>query len=223
MTETRTALLLGATGLVGSHVLKLLSGDEHWDQVVTLGRREMPTVSSKHVHHVADFDEMDVIAEHFACDDLFCCLGTTIKQAGSKEAFRLVDLGIPVEAAYLAHAQGASHYALVSALGANHKSRIFYNRVKGETENALADVGFSSLAIFRPSLLTGDRVEYRRGEVVADAVLSVVKPLLIGPFRKYRPTPASDLARVMVRTAYSPAQGASVYEADAIMARAREM
>ena len=222
MTEhARTALLLGSTGLVGGHVLQLLAKDDRWSRVVTLGRRAMEPVARKHVHHVIDFDNMDGHAEHFACDGVFCCLGTTIKKAGSEEAFRRVDFDYPVEAAHLAHAQGATQYLLVSSLGANSKSRFFYNRLKGEVEQALRGAGFASLGIFRPSLLTGDREEYRRSEAISAVGLTLAKPLLLGPFRKYRATPANTLARVMVDVAADSPTGATVYEADNIMARAQ--
>ena len=222
MNATRTALLLGSTGLVGGHMLQLLSVDERWSRIVTLGRRAMAPVASNHVHNVIDFDDMDAHAEHFASNDVFCCLGTTIKKAGSQEAFRRVDFDYPVDAAYLAHAQGATQYLLVSALGANPKSRIFYNRLKGEVEDALRGAGFASLGIFRPSLLTGDREEHRRSEAIWSVGLTLAKPFLSGPFRKYRATPAEALARVMADVAADSPKGATVYEADAIMARAQE-
>ena len=223
MTEAaRTALLLGATGLVGGQVLQLLVEEDRWNHVVTLGRRALAPAAANHVHHVIDFDNIDGHAEHFACDDVFCCLGTTIKKAGSEEAFRRVDFDYPVKAAHLAHAQGASQYLLVSALGANPKSRIFYNRLKGEVEQALRDVDFASLGIFRPSLLTGHREVYRRSEAIAAVGLTLVKPLLLGPLRKYRATPADTLARVMVDVAAEPPEGDTIYEADAIIARAQE-
>ena len=222
MSATRTALLLGSTGLVGGHVLRLLGEDERWSRVVTLGRRPMDSVASNHVHHVIDFDNMDLHVEHFACDDVFCCLGTTIRTAGSQDAFRRVDFDYPVEAATLAHAQGATQYLLVSSLGANPKSRIFYSRLKGEVEEVLRGVGFDSLGIFRPSLITGEREEHRRSEAIWSLGLTLAKPFLSGPFRKYRATPADVLARVMVNVAAERPQGPTDYEADAIMARVRE-
>ena len=223
MTEAaRTALLLGATGLVGGQVLQLLVEEDRWNHVVTLGRRALAPAAANHVHHVIDFDNIDGHAEHFACDGVFCCLGTTIKKAGSEEAFRRVDFDYPVEAAHLAHAQGATQYLLVSSLGANSKSRFFYNRLKGAVEQALRGAGFASLGLFRPSLLTGDREEYRRSEAISAVGLTLAKPLLLGPFHKYRATPANTLARVMVDVAADSPTGATVYEADNIMARAQE-
>lgn len=216
----RTALLLGATGLVGSHVLRLLAHDDRWSQVVTLGRRPMDLVSANHEHHVLDFDHMTEHAEWFACDDVFCCLGTTAKQTPNTDAYRRVDLGYPFTAAQLAQSQGATQYLLVSALGADPSSRIFYNRLKGEAEQALRTVDLESLSMFRPSLLTGDRDETRLGEQVGEVVLTLTRPFLLGPLRKYRPTPAETLARVVVEVAAERPAGAHVWEADAILARA---
>ncbi|MGB3543232.1 oxidoreductase, partial [Rubrivirga sp.] len=183
----RTALLLGATGLVGGHVLDRLIEAGAWDRVVTLGRRPMPTVGECHGHHVVDFDALEsreagAANERglFTCDDYFCCLGTTIKTAGSQAAFRRVDHGIPIEAARLALEGGATQALLVSALGADPSSRVFYNRVKGETERDLGAAGFESVVITRPSLLSGDRDEDRLGERVGLAVLGAIEPLMIG-------------------------------------------
>ncbi|MEM6287054.1 MAG: NAD(P)H-binding protein, partial [Bacteroidota bacterium] len=148
----RTAVLLGATGLVGRHVLARLAHDARWGRVVTLGRRPLPTASGTHEDHVVDFDRLAEQAALFACDDLVCALGTTMKQAGSEAAFQRVDLEIPFEAAQLAHRQGATQMLLVSALGADAGSRIFYNRTKGEAEDAVRSVGFEAVQILRPSL-----------------------------------------------------------------------
>lgn len=203
----RTVLLLGATGLVGGHVLRLLARDVAWGRVVTLGRRAMPLAGDRHEHHVVDFRDLDAHADLFGCDAVACCLGTTIKQAGSQEAFRFVDHDLPLAAARLAHARGATGYALVSAYGADADSRIFYNRVKGETEDAIRAVGFGGLTLLRPSLLTGDRDENRPGERFGEAVLSVLTPIMVGPLRPLRPTPAEDVALAMA-DALSPEAGA---------------
>ncbi len=218
----RTALVLGATGLVGEQILKLLLEDDRWTEVVTLGRRGMEPVAPQHAHHLVDFDNLEDHAAHFACDDVFCCIGTTIKKAGSEDAFRRVDFHYPLAAARLARAHGARQYMLVSALGANPKSRIFYNRVKGEVERAVADVGFESLGIFRPSLLTGERRERRPLEALSAKFITALRPLLSGRLRKYRATPADVLAHAMTALAAEPREGVTVYEADAIMAHGRE-
>ncbi|MDT0632269.1 NAD-dependent epimerase/dehydratase family protein [Rubrivirga litoralis] len=207
----RSAVLLGGTGLVGGHVLRLLARDGRWGRVVTLGRRPMEPASHRHEDHVVDFDRLADSADLFRCDDLFCCLGTTKKQAGSKEAFRRVDLEIPAEAARLARAGGAAQGLLVSALGADADSRIFYNRTKGEAEEAFRDAGFEAVQVVRPSLLTGDRDEVRPGERAAEAVLGALRPALVGPLRRLRPTPAVDVARALVAIAAAAPPGDHAY------------
>ena len=209
-----TALLLGATGLVGGHLLPLLA--DGWARVVTLGRRPMPPAGPTHSHHVVDFDRLGEHEGLFACDALFCCLGTTMKQAGSKAAFRRVDLEIPAQAARLAAAGGATRVSLVSALGADPDSRVFYNRTKGEAEAAVRAAGLASTQIFRPSLLTGDRDETRLGEAVGELILGAATPLLIGPLRTLRPTAARDVARAQAAAARSGTSGVEVFDPVAI-------
>lgn len=216
MEQSRTAILLGATGLVGGHCLDLLLADERYAHVTTLGRRPLPQTHAKLTHHVLDFDALASRADAFAVEDVFCCLGTTIKQAGSQAAFRTVDFTYPFEAARIALAKGARQYLLVSALGADSASRIFYNRVKGETENAIRALDYEGVYIFRPSLLTGDRADTRRGEQVAEAVLNTFSFALRGPLRSFRPTAARDVAAAMLHVARQQPGGVQVYEPAAI-------
>ncbi|GAB5534340.1 MAG: hypothetical protein Rubg2KO_05890 [Rubricoccaceae bacterium] len=176
----------------------------------------MEPVSSTHEPHVVDFNALAEAADRFACDDLFCALGTTMKQAGSQEAFRRVDYDYVVQAAELANAQGARQMLLVSAYGASSSSRVFYNRVKGEAEDAVRAIGFEATHILRPSLLTGDRRESRAGERIGETVLNVVSPLLVGPLRALRPTPAEAVARTMVQVAAADRAGVHVYNPNQI-------
>lgn len=212
----RTAVLVGATGLVGRHTLSRLATDDRWTRVVTLTRRPLEPVSSTHAPHVVDFDALADASGWFACDDLFCALGTTMKQAGSQEAFRRVDFEYVVQSAELAHAGGARQVLLVSAYGASASSRVFYNRVKGEAEDAIQRIGFTSVQILRPSLLTGHRREKRAGEQIGETVLNVVSPLLIGPLRPLRPTPADAVARTLVRVGAEAEPGVHTYDPVAI-------
>ena len=212
----RTALLLGATGLVGGHVLRQLASDGRWGRVVTLGRRPMPSAGPDHEHHVVDFGRLADRADLFACDDVFCCLGTTIKKAGSEAAFRRVDLEIPAEAARLAADAGARQFLIVTAWGADPGSRLLYTRTKGEVERAVADVGVGAVQVLRPSLLAGDRDEVRLGERVGLAVGKVVGPLLRGPLSALRPIEAETVARAMVEIAAARPAGVRVYGPDAL-------
>ena len=168
-----------------------------------------------------DFSRLDEQAELFACDDLFIGLGTTMAQAGSPEAFRRVDLELPFQAAQLAHSAGATQVLLVSAMGADPGSRIFYNRTKGEAEQAVGEVGFEAVQLVRPSLLAGHRDEPRWGERLGLVALTLLRPLLIGPMAPLRPTPGTDVARALIAIAARRPPGVHVYGPEAIRAEAR--
>jgi uncharacterized protein YbjT (DUF2867 family) len=151
------------------------------------------------------------------CDDAFCCLGTTIKDAGSREAFRAVDHAAVLAFAWAAQRAGAQRFFVVSALGADPASRVFYNRVKGETDAALEILGFSTLGIFRPSLLLGRRERPRLGERLMAAVLWIAEPMMFGRLRKYRAIDAVIVARAMMRCSFGkPGRGVLVFNSDEI-------
>ncbi len=211
----RSALLLGATGLVGSHCLRLLLEDPAYARVRVLGRRPPPQRHPKLDAHQVDFERLDGHPELFEVDDVFCCLGTTMARAGSETAFRRVDHDYPVQAAQLAVARGAEQYLLVSAVGADPQSRIFYNRVKGEAEAAVKRLPYRAVWVLRPSLLIGERSEFRVGEKLASAVSRPLAPLLVGRFRRYRPILAADVARAMIVLAHEYGTG-GVVESDEI-------
>lgn len=194
----KTALLLGATGLIGGELLELLLHDDRYAKLVAFSRRELPLTHPKLVVEIIDFREMAAHADKFAGDDLFCCLGTTMKKAGSEEAFRFVDYEIPMEAAKLAQAQGLKHYLIITAMGADVDSFFFYNRVKGEIERDLEALGLPRLSILQPGLLLGDRNEQRFGESIAQQVSKVFSPLLPA---NYKPISGRSVARAMLNIA----------------------
>lgn len=211
-----TALLLGATGLVGGHVLDLLLADPAYRRVTVLGRRPLARMDSKLDQRTADFDRLGDHAISFAVDDVFCCLGTTIAQAGSQQAFRRVDHDYVVDAARLAAEHGARRFLLVTAAGANAGSRIFYNRVKGEAEDAVRALPLESVVILRPSLLLGERTGERAGEKLAQRLMPAVGWMMVGPLRRYRAVEAAAVARAMVRLAREAPRGVRVVESDEI-------
>jgi uncharacterized protein YbjT (DUF2867 family) len=212
----KTALIAGATGLVGSALVAELLADANYGRVVALVRRPLTITHPKLVQVTVDFDRLDQYQDALQGDDLFCCLGTTIKKAGSQAAFRRVDYDYPLQLGRLARQQGVRQFLVVSALGASPRSRVFYNRVKGELEEALADLGLPALHIFRPSLLLGERSEQRPGERIAIALSRPLTPLLVGPLRKYRPIAAAAVARAMRRVALRAERGVHAYESDQI-------
>ncbi len=213
-----TAIIAGASGLTGSALLKLLLACHHYQRVYTLERRTSAGVSASHHPLIVDFKRLASLP---ACDDAYCCLGTTIKKAGSQDAFRKVDFDYVVNFARAAKASGAKQFLVVSALGASANSGIFYNRVKGEMEEAVAALGFDAVHIFQPSFLLGERAETRVGERIGIRAFNILSPLLIGGARKYRPIAAADVAKVMLRAALDGKRGVMRLESDAIQRRAK--
>ena len=197
----RSALLAGASGLVGTHCLQRLLASDVYDSVTVLARRALPLADPRLTQIVADFDRLEEGAAGVAAEDVYCCLGTTIKKAGSQEAFRRVDFDYPLGLARLFKTRGARRLLMVSALGADARSSVFYNRVKGEVEQAVREVGIEKSYFFRPSLLLGARVEFRFGERVAMAAATLIAPVLIGGLTRYRPIQADVVAAAMIHAA----------------------
>jgi uncharacterized protein YbjT (DUF2867 family) len=204
----RSVLLLGATGLVGAELLRQLLADQTVGRVVALTRRPLENAGLDTLRNeIVDFNRLSDHAELFAVDQIVCALGTTIKQAGSQDAFRHVDFDIPLAAAKLGVEHGVKDFLLVSALGASARSRVFYNRVKGELEDALRTLPFRSVTIARPSMLIGIRAEPRVGEEVAKR-LGWMAP------GRYKPIRASRVAAALVAAARSAEPGMRILESD---------
>lgn len=213
----KTALIIGATGLVGGHCLNELLASPAYDKVIALTRRKLDTANPKLVNVVTDFEDQDVLIRNVACDDVFCAMGTTINKAGSKEAFKQVDLIIPQMIARLALVKGAKKFVLVSSIGANAQSMAFYTQVKGQLEDALRQMGYQSVIIFRPSILMGDRNEKRTGEAIAQFVAKKMPFLFAGPLKKYAGTPADLLGKKLVAAAQEKITGAKIIENEEIL------
>lgn len=218
---SRTALVAGGSGLVGGHLLQLLLADDAYTSVVTLARRPLSVQYTKLEQRVVDMGALNALADLPHIDDVFCCLGTTIKTAGSQAAFYQVDYEYVVGVARAGRRAGATQFLLVTAIGADPASRIFYSRVKGEAERAVRELSYEAVQIFRPSFLMGDRRESRLGERIGVPVARVLAPLLMGPLRRYRPVQAADVARAMVHVAKEAPRGANVFEYDGIIDAAR--
>lgn len=214
--QPRSGLLVGASGLVGGHLLQLLLGDAAYNQVTVLVRKPLPFRHSKLRECVINFDQLDKHKDALHAHDVFCCLGTTIKAAGSQEAFRKVDFMYVVQTAALTLKNGAEQFLMVSSLGANTNSRVFYSRVKGDVEDAVSKLPFKTVQIFRPSFLLGDRKEIRRGEKIAIALMKSLSFALAGSLRKYRAIHALTVANAMLAVAKQQNTGIAIYESERI-------
>lgn len=219
----KTALLVGATGLVGRHCLHYLLSHEAYTRVRVLTRRSVRIRDEKLEEHLINFDRLADYAPYMACNDVFICLGTTMSEAGSKEAFYQVDFTYAYETARLAQEQGANQLLLVSSIGANPDAYFFYPRVKGELEHAVADLPYWAIRIFRPSVLIGERPASRWGERIASTIAQGVDRLTGGALSRYRPIEAELVAKAMVQTAQSLNGGLYCYSSDQIPELAGEI
>ena len=195
---SRTALLLGATGLVGGHLLNQLGADSRYSRVTALVRRPLSGVDNPEGRLDARVVDFERLAEQwdFTTTDVYCCLGTTMNS--SRETLRRVDHDYPVEVARLARAAGGRRLAIVSAVGANPESRVSLLRVKGETEQDIAALGYECVEIFQPATLLGDRTKPRTGQGVANAIGPVVARAMVGPLKRFRPVRSENVAAAMI-------------------------
>ncbi len=191
-------LLLGATGLIGRHCLHALLNEPKVTEVLAPTRRNLSIKDQKLYNALVDFDRLDEYPHLFEVDSIICCLGTTIKQAGSKSNFKKVDFQYCVDAAELGRAHNVKSFYLVSALGSSQSSLFFYSRVKGELEDHLKELAYQNLSIYRPSLLLGEREESRLGETLASKFMPVFNPLLKGVLSPYKAIPGKWVAQAMV-------------------------
>ena len=212
--KPRTALIAGATGLVGAELLDLLLADPEVAHAHSVVRRPSGRTDQALVEQVVDFGNLAAVALEAPIDEAYCCLGTTMRAAGSREAFRRVDYELVVAFARLALRLGAASLTVISSLGADPSSRSFYLRTKGEAERELIALGLPSLGIVRPSLLLGQRRELRIGERAGEVALRIASPLLAGSLARYRPVHARTVARAMVGLGRRGQPGVRVLESD---------
>ncbi len=212
--SARMAIVAGASGLVGGHCLRRLLASGLHEQVVAFVRGPLNVTHKRLQQRTVDFDRLGRMSAFPRAQDVFCCLGTTMKKAGSEEAFRKVDYEYVVRLAESSLRTGADRFYLVSSVGADRKSRVFYSRVKGEVEDAVTQMGFSGLHVFRPSLLLGGRPEKRPGEQAGIVLAQLASGLFLGPIRKYRPIKADNVAKAMVVIAREGSPGAHVYASE---------
>jgi len=214
--DNKIALIAGATGLVGRFCLSYLLMDPQYKKIIVLSRKPLPIRDSKIENISVEFDQLASVANQLHADDVFCCLGTTIALAGSQDNFKKVDLQYPVDLARIVKKNGAKNFLVISAMGAGPHSKIFYNKVKGEMQDQIQSIGFQTLHIFQPSLLTGLRKEFRLGERIAQASMKLFTPLMIGGLKKYKPIDAMVVAFAMHQQAKEIFSGHRIYTSDAI-------
>jgi uncharacterized protein YbjT (DUF2867 family) len=212
----KIALIAGGTGLVGRHLVDLLVEANEFEEIKVLVRK-----GSKHQFKgvsvlEVDYDHLSESKSQLIADVVFCCLGTTMKKAGSKEQFRRVDFTYPYELAKLSHENGCKQFNIITASGANSNSMFYYNRVKGEVEAAISEIKFKSVNIFQPSLLLGERDEERMGEKAGEVLAKVINPFLIGGFKKYRAIQAKTVAYAMLAISLESKSGVHILPSDLI-------
>lgn len=211
----KTALVFGATGLIGGFVAELLEQDDRYKEVILFTRKPISTKAGKTRQITFNPADIQAITHHVKGDHLFCCIGTTIKKAGSKEIFFETDHNLVIEIAKAAASNHVQSFSLVSSIGASPKSGNFYLRTKGQVEESLKRLTFPNLNILRPSMLLGIRHEYRMMEEWGKTVAKLISPLLSGRLKKYRPVHAATVAEAMIISAFS-GNGIHILESDQI-------
>lgn len=219
--NSRTAVLLGASGLVGGYCLRALLEGSKWNRVAVLTRRELDLpLHAKLTQRIVDMQKL-APPDFAGAQDVFCATGTTIRKAGSQEEFRRIDYELPLGWARAAADAGVQQFVLVSSVGADPESKNFYLRTKGELERDLITLKFPAIHIFRPGLLLGHRQEFRPGERLATRIAPLLNLTLLGPLKHYRSVAAEKVGRAMVGAAGQNKSGKFVHEYDEIVRLAR--
>lgn len=200
----KTAIILGATGLVGGIVLEKLLKDNRYDKIKLFSRSSVERNNPKIEEHLIDLFEIEKVSENFTADEVYCCVGTTKSKTPDEDTYRKVDYGIPVSAAKIAKKNNIKTFLVISALGADPGSKLFYNRTKGEMERDVLKQGIPKTYIFQPSLIAGERDEKRLMEEVAKKAMKVGNYLLQGPLKKYRSIHPEAIAKAMIYVANYP-------------------
>lgn len=212
----KKAILVGASGSVGSSLLLQLLACKEYSGVLIIVRKELRMHHPKLTQLVADFDRLSDYAAEIKGDVVFSSLGTTKKQTPDEQRYRKIDYQYPLDVAWIAQTNGAESYHLVSSIGADKNSKVFYTRTKGEVERDLKAVPFKSIHIYRPSILDGIRQETRMLEGVINAMMHLINPLLIGGLRKYRSIKVETVARAMIRESLDNKRGIFIHESNKI-------
>ena len=212
----KSAIILGASGLIGSKLLTNLLYNEEFTSVKIFVRKKLYMNHEKLVQIVTNFNDLELIKAEIKADEVFCCLGSTKSKTPDIETYRKIDVEYPLFFATAALANDAKAYHIVTAMGANAKSGNYYSKLKGEVENGLKMLSYSNLNIYRPSFLTGDRTENRPLENVMIPIMKVIDRLLVGKLKKYRSIDAGIVAKAMINQSNKNKKGIFVLESDQI-------
>ena len=197
----KTAIILGATGLTGGLLLDLLIKDERYQSIKLFSRSKIEGLPTKVTQYIGDLLQLDQFKLDFTADQVFCCIGTTKSKTPNKELYKKIDYGIPVAAAKLAKANKIDTFLVISALGANAKSSVFYNRTKGEMERDVLKQNIENTFILQPSLIGGERKESRKLENIGIVIFKMIQPLFIGKLKQYKITNPKNMAQSMINLA----------------------
>lgn len=215
---TKKAILLGASGLIGKNLLTQLLNNPGYSEVLAIGRRTLNMAHPKLKELIVDFDHIDQYASNIKGDVVFCCLGSTNSKTPDKVQYKKIDYQYPLDIGSIAQNNGATSYHLVSAIGADVNSSIFYPKTKGEVERDLKAIPFKSIYIYRPSFLDGNREEKRTAEKIMIGLMRFLNPLLIGGLKKYRSIRIETVASAMLKESLTDKKGVFIYSSDQIEA-----
>lgn len=215
-----SAVIIGASGLVGGHLIRLLLQNEQFTEIRSFGRTNLPITHSKLIQYEVDFEYFDNQANKCNGDVFYCCIGTTIRKAGSQDAFRKIDFEIPLTFAKIAEKKNAQTIVVVSSLGANAKSSNFYLRTKGAMENAIEATSIPKKVFVQPSLLLGKRPEFRFSEKMGEIVLRSIGYFFFGRMKKYKAIKAETVAIAMINSTLDPQYKGKI-ESDSLVKMAK--
>ena len=194
----KTAIILGASGLTGGLILEQLLNDDRYETIKLFSRKSIGISNSKIIEFIGDILELENFKNDFTADEVYCCIGTTAKKTPNKELYKSIDFGIPVAAAKISKENNIDTFIIVSAIGANSKGSVFYNKTKGEMEEAVLERHISNTYILQPSIISGERNEVRSFEKIGIQIFNIIEPLLVGKLKKYRATNAKHIAESMI-------------------------
>lgn len=199
----KTAIILGATGLTGNILLKKLIEDDRYESIKLFSRSKIDNLPNKVKQFIGNLLKLEQFKEDFKADEVYCCIGTTKSKTPDKEKYKQIDYGIPVTAAKLSKENNINTFLVVSALGANANSAVFYNKTKGEMERDVKKQNIKNTFVFRPSLIGGEREEQRTLEKIGLTIFKIIQPLFIGSLKQYKITKPENMAQAMINLANS--------------------